>query len=173
MFAGGAASSRAQACNEAGIIFSTFGVGALAVFDIAAAPGSVRRYNESRVAFAPYMNPRDRAYGVSMSLSFGRSRALGPRPVARSRVTQDSIRSHKSPGTGFALSFFSTVVPMAAGVGLGGNAGGATVFIAGVVVGPSVGHFYAAQGWRGVGTAALRAAGTGAFIASIAGCFDD
>jgi hypothetical protein len=170
---GGAAPSAAQACSGAGIFFSTFAVGGLAVFDIATAPASVRRYNEGVAVVAPWVNPRDRTYGVSVSLPFGRSRP-GPSPIAyRPPLRQDSVRPHKSPGMGLALSLVSTAVPMAAGAGVSGTAGGATLFLTGIVVGPSVGHFYAGRGWRGVGTAALRAAGMGLFIASFAGCFDD
>jgi hypothetical protein len=174
VFEGGVTASGAQACNSAGIVVSSFAVAGLAVFDIATAPASVRRYNERPVAVAPYLNGRDRSYGVSVSMAFGRS----PRAVtlpARVPVARDSVRPRKSPGTGFALSFLSTAVPMAAGVGLerAGTGPAAVVFLSGVVVGPSVGHFYAGRVGRGLGTAMLRGAGTGLFIASIAGCFDD
>ena len=143
------------------------------MFDIATAPASVRRYNNGLAVVAPWVNPRDRAYGVSVSLPLGRSRSAESPTVYRSPLRQDSVRPHKSPGMGLALSFFSTAAPMAAGAAMSDNAAGATLFLSGVVVGPSVGHFYAGRGWRGVGTAALRAAGMGLFIASFAGCFDD
>jgi hypothetical protein len=60
---------------------------------------------------------------------------------------------------------------MVAGVAVG-SGGGAWVFLAGLVVGPSVGHLYAEQVGRGFVTAALRGLGTVAGIYSIAGCFD-
>jgi hypothetical protein len=170
---GGAASSGAQDCSGAGIVLSTVAVTGLAVIDIATAPVSVQRYNEGQVTVAPYVNPRDRAYGVSVAMSFGRSRPVLPRPVYRSRMVQDTIRHRKSPGVGLALSFVSTVVPMAAGVAAGGNAPGASMFLAGIVVGPSVGHFYAGRIGRGLGTIALRGLGTAAGVASLAGCFID
>ena len=170
---GSLAASEAQACSGGGILFSTVAVAGLAVFDIATAPASVRRYNNGLAVVAPYVNPRDRAYGISVSLPLGRSRS-GPLPIAYPPpLRQDNVRPHKSPAMGLALSLVSTAVPMAAGAGVSGTAGGATLFLTGIVVGPSVGHFYAGRGWRGAGTAALRAAGMGAFIASFAGCFDD
>jgi hypothetical protein len=165
--------SAGQVCNGAGIFVSTFAVAGLGVYDIASAPSSVRRYNQTAVVVAPYVSARDRSFGVSVSWAVGRSRPAPPPILRRSPMIQDTVRPHKSPAVGFALSLLSTGVPMAAGAGLGGSAGGATAFLAGVVVGPSVGHFYAGRIWRGVGTAALRAAGLGAFIASAAGCFDD
>ena len=57
-------------------------------------------------------------------------------------------------------------------VGAAASGGGGWVFIGGVVVGPSVGHWYAGQFGRGLGTAALRGLGTAVGIASLVGCFD-
>jgi hypothetical protein len=41
------------------------------------------------------------------------------------------------------------------------------------VVGPSVGHFYAGQVARGLGTTGLRAAAAAVGISSLVGCFSD
>ena len=54
----------------------------------------------------------------------------------------------------------------------GESAAGGIAVLGGLVVGPSVGHFYAGQGGRGIGTLPLRGAGTAIGIASIVPCFD-
>jgi hypothetical protein len=169
---GGAAAGRAQSCSEAGLIGSTVTVLGLAVFDIATAPASARLANQASVTIAPYVNPHERAYGVSVSWAFRKSMPAPP-PVRRlPAAVSDSARVPKSPGAAFVLSFISTAGPMAAGAGVG-SAAGAGVFLAGVVVGPSVGHFYAGRVGRGLATAGVRAAGVGWFVASIAGCAFD
>jgi hypothetical protein len=163
----------AQNCNDGGILLSSLAVTGLAVFDIATAPASARRYNEAPIVFAPYVGPRGRSLGVSVSWFYRKPMPVAPRPVRRlPAVITDSTRAHKSPGTAFALSFFSTGVPIAVGAGMG-NGGGAGVFLFGVVVGPSVGHFYAGQVTRGLVTAGLRGAGTALFIKSLADCLFD
>jgi hypothetical protein len=165
----------AQTCNDGAILISTFGVAGLAVFDIVTAPAAARRYNQGPVAIAPYFKPRERSYGVSVSWFYRRP---VPVPVVRRPVrvlpawTGDTVRAHKSPGAAFALSFFSTAVPVGVGAAIN-NGGGAGVFLAGVIVGPSVGHFYAGQPVRGFVTIALRGAGTALFISSIADCLFD
>lgn len=154
--------SAAQDCSGTTFLISTAAVTGLAIFDIASAPASVRRYNERQVAIAPIVNLRDGSYGLSVSVPLGRRR---PPPLqAPSR--------HKSPTTGLLLSLGSTTVPMGLGI-LGGSTGGAWVFLGGLVVGPSVGHIYAGQVARGLGTAGLRAAGAAVGISSIVACFGD
>ena len=171
---GGAVAGRAQNCNGAGIVLSTIAVGGLAVLDIATAPASARRYNRGPVAIAPYVNPRDRAYGVSVSWFYRKSIPAMRYPVRQVPAgAGDSVRPHKSPGAAFALSFGFTVVPMAAGVGAGGNGAGAALFLGGLVIGPSVGQFYAGRVGRGLGTIALRGLGTAAGIASLFDCWID
>jgi hypothetical protein len=162
----------AQNCNDGGLVLSSLAVTGLAVFDIATAPASARRYNEAAIVVAPYVNPRG-SLGVSVSWFYRKPMPVAPRPMRRlPAVIRDSTRAHKSPGTAFALSFFSTGVPIAVGAGMG-NGGGAGVFLGGVVVGPSVGHFYAGQVTRGLVTAGLRGAGTALFIKSLADCLFD
>jgi hypothetical protein len=164
---------RAQNCSDGGILVSALAVTGLAVFDIATAPASARRHNEAPVIIAPYVSARGRSFGLSVSWFYRRPMPVAPRPVRRlPAVTSDSTRPHKSPGTAFALSFLSTAAPIAVGVGMN-NGGGAGVFLAGGVVGPSVGHFYAGQTVRGVVTAGLRGAGTALFINSLAACWFD
>jgi hypothetical protein len=170
---GGLESSGAQACSGAGFLASTVAVTGLAVFDIATAPASVRRYNERRVSIAPYVNPRDRSYGLSVSWFYRKSTPERLQPVRPlPGGSGDSVHSRKSPSTGFALSLVSTVAPMAVGVAAGNGAGpiNPILTLAGLVVGPSVGHFYAGQVGRGLSTAVLRGIGTAVGIASIAGC---
>jgi hypothetical protein len=159
-------------CTDAGLIVPVIAVTGLAVFDIATAPASVRRYNRGPVAVAPYVNRRDRSYGVSVSLSYGRSRPVLLGPVPRLRTwPADSVRRQKSPGVALGLSLGSTVVPMVAGVGLN-NGGGAALFLAGAIVGPSVGHFYAGQVLRGLGTMALRGTATLIWVNTLVKCID-
>lgn len=156
------ATSRSHDCSPIGVYVSTFAVAGLGVFDIVTAPASARRYNERHLSVAPIVDIRRHSYGLSFAWSTGRTtRAPRDRPPARAR---------KSPGGALVLSLASTGVPMAVGAAAGG--GGGWVFLAGVVVGPSVGHFYAGQVGRGVGTAALRVLGTAVGIASLVGCFD-
>jgi hypothetical protein len=141
--------------------------------NIATAPASARRHNEAPIVFAPYVSPRGRSLGVSVSWFYQKPMPVPQRLVRRlPAVIRDSTRAHKSPGTAFALSFFSTAVPVAVGAGMG-NGGGAGVFLGGVVVGPSVGHFYAGQVTRGLVTAGLRGAGTALFINSLVNCLVD
>ena len=146
---------------------SAVAVTGLAVFDIATAPASARRYNERHVAVVPRLDPRHGRYGFVASWSFGRSRRTAPQPV---RAVAPPTR--KSPRTAFLLSAASTTGPMLAGVALG-NGTGAGLFLTGLIVGPSVGHFYAGAPGRGLGTAALRGAGTVAGLYSLVGCFSD
>lgn len=148
-------------CSGGVFIVSAAVVGGSAIYDIATASKSARRYNQTHLSLAPLVNPRNGSYGVMASWSFGRSRP---------------VPAQKSPSTAFQLSFFSTVVPMGAGTialaSSSDNEAGAFAFLGGLIVGPSVGHFYAGQGGRGIGTLLLRGAGTALGIASIIPCFD-
>ena len=154
----------AQDCSGATFLISGLAVTGLAIYDIASVPQSVQRYNERQVAFAPLVNLRDRSYGVSVSLPLGRRR--------QPALVRQSPPSHKSATTGVLLSLGSTAIPAGWGV-LENNTTGAWVFLSGVVVGPSVGHFYAGQVLRGLGTAGLRATGAAVGISSIVNCFND
>src|SRR6266550_4057581 len=137
---------QAQDCSGGTFLVSAT---ALAIYDIATAPASARRYNERHLAIVPQVDPWHGRYGFSASLSFGLSPRTPP-PVPHS----SPAGARKSPGTAVALSLASTVAPMGAGLAAG-NATGAWLFLGGLVIGPSVGHFYAGQVVRGVGTAAL------------------
>ncbi|HEY6224667.1 MAG TPA: hypothetical protein VIW26_12850 [Gemmatimonadales bacterium] len=156
--------SAAQDCSGVTFLASAAAVTGLAIYDIATAPASARRYNERQVAVAPIVNMRDRAYGVSFSLPFGRT----PRPPA----PLQAVPRHKSPSTALLLSLGSTTLPMGAGLVIH-STGGAWMFLGGIVVGPSVGHVYAGQVARGLGTAGLRAAGTAVGISSLVSCLSD
>jgi hypothetical protein len=61
---------------------------------------------------------------------------------------------------------------MFAGAATGSDAGW-EVFLGGLIIGPSVGHFYAGQAGRGLATIALRGAGTALGLYSLVGCFSD
>lgn len=153
----------AQDCSGTTFLISTAAVTGLAIFDIATAPAAVRHYNERQVAIAPIMNLRDGSFGLSVSLPLGRRRQP---PLLQ------APRPYKSPTTGLLLSLGSTTVPMGLGI-VGGSTGGAWLFLGGIVVGPSVGHFYAGQVTRGLATTGLRAAGAAVGISSLIPCFND
>ncbi len=169
LFGGGEAraTSVAQDCSGGGFLVSAIAVTGLAVFDIATAPASARRYNARHLAVVPRLDPRHGSYGFAASWSFGRPRRAAPRVVRTVAAP-----TWKSPGTALLLSAASTTGPILAGVAIG-NGTGAGLFLTGLIVGPSVGHFYAGQAGRGLGTIVLRAGGTVAGLYSLVGCFSD
>jgi hypothetical protein len=158
------ATSLTQDCSGGGFLVAAVVVAGSALYDIATAPASARRYNERHLAIVPVLDPRRGSYGLSVSLSFGRS--------SRAGVGAFAAPGRKSPSTAFVLSFASTAGPMLAGAATGTDAGW-QVFLGGLVIGPSVGHLYAGQVGRGLGTIALRGAGTALGLYSIVGCFTD
>lgn len=168
------ADSRAlgSTCTPGVFWFSSVVVVGSALVDIATAPASAQRYNRRRVAFAPLVHGRHGRYGVAVSWSYRKA----PIPLPSSRgLPASSFQAPpatKSPGTAFALSLLSTGGPMLVGVAFEGDAPFFLVFMSGLVFGPSIGHLYAAQVGRGLGTVALRGLGSAAGIASIVGCFD-
>jgi len=158
------ATSLTKDCSGGGFLVGAVVVAGSAVYDIATAPASARRYNQRHLAVVPVLDPRRGSYGLSVSFSFGRSSRASARAVA--------APARKSPTTAFVLSFASTAGPMFAGAATGSNAGG-EVFLGGLIIGPSVGHFYAGQAGRGLATIALRGAGTALGLYSLVGCFSD
>lgn len=158
----------AQDCSGTTFLFSAAAVTGLAVWDIAATPVSVRRYNERHVSVTPAVNLREHRYGFRAALPLGRARG---RSLVAAPVRQ-SASGPRSPTTGVLLGLGATAVPVGAGLMIGQDAG-AWVFLSGVVVGPSVGQLYAGQTARAVGTAALRAAVSAVGISSLVGCFSD
>ncbi|HEV2669798.1 MAG TPA: hypothetical protein VGU74_01800 [Gemmatimonadales bacterium] len=169
----------AQTCSEGVFLASAAVVAGSTIYDIASASASARRYNRAHLAIAPLVNPRNRSYGISASWSFGRSSHLATRAVAvparRWPVRSVGAPATKSPSTAFVLSFASTAAPMLTGyaMGVGGTDAGWGVFLGGLVIGPSVGHFYVGEVGRGLATVALRGAGTVIGLYAIAPCFDD
>lgn len=142
---------RAASCDAAVLYASAAAVAGLAIADMATASASARRYNQRHLAVGPYADRGTRSYGLSISWAYGKAR-----PARR-----------KSPGTASALSVSASLVPILATAvpalaGVDEGKGGPAVFLAGVVIGPSVGHFYAEQTGRGVLTTALR--GVGAYV---------
>jgi hypothetical protein len=153
-----------QDCSGAGFIVSAAVVTGSAIYDLATAPASARRYNRQHFAIAPFVDPRSGSFGLQASLSFGRrTRARAPTFVAPVR---------KSPGTAVLLSLASTGAPIIIGF-LVGDDTGAKLFLGGLVIGPSVGHLYAEQFGRAVGTMALRGVATAVGLWSILPCFAD
>ena len=149
-------------CSEAGYTISAIAVAGLVVFDIATAPASARRYNH-HLAVVPRVDVRHGSYGFAASWSFGRS--------SRVRASSYAAPAHKSPGTAFVLSLTSTAAPILLGAAMQDDAGGVLV-VSGLIIGPSVGHLYAGQVGRGLGTMGLRAAGTVAGLYWIVACMD-
>lgn len=159
----GAGSARAQDCSGGSFLVAAVVVTGSALYDIATAPASARRYNRQHLAIAPLLDPRRGSYGLSLSWSFGRS--------SRARVPA-AAPARKSPGAAAVLSIVSTGAPVITGLALG-NDTGAKLFLGGLVVGPSLGHLYAEQFGRGVGTIALRGAATALGLWSLLPCFGD
>lgn len=153
----------AQECNEGIFWASAVVVVGSAIIDIAGAPASARRYNQKHLSIRPLLDPRHGSYGFSASLSFGRSSHL---------ALQSAVPAQKSPSTAFWLSFTTTTVPVAAGLAAQDAAGG-VLFLSGLVIGPSVGHFYAGQVGRALGPLAIRAGGSALGLSALAPCFDD
>ena len=175
---GAGATTVAQGCSEGLFYVSAGVVTASAIYDISSAPASARRYNRAHLSIAPLVNPRNGSYGFSASWSFGHSSHVPSRSVAVSArkwpARSDSVPATKSPATAFLLSFSSTTAAMLTGyaVGNAGTDAGWYMFLGGLVIGPSVGHFYVGEVGRGLSTIALRGAGTVAGLYAIAPCFD-
>jgi hypothetical protein len=158
-----ARSARAQDCSGGGFLVAAVVVTGSALYDLATAPASARRYNRQHLAIVPLIDPRRGSYGLALSWSFGRSPRGGVAPAPP---------AHKSPGTAAVLSIVATGAPIITGLAQG-NDTGAKLFLGGLVIGPSVGHLYAEQFGRGFGTIALRGAATALGLWSIVGCFSD
>ena len=150
-------------CSEAGYTVSAIAVSGLVVFDIATASASARRYNQRHLAVVPRVDVRHGSYGFAASWSLGRSSRVHARSYA--------APARKSPGTAFVLSLTSTAAPILLGAAIQDDAG-AVLVLSGLIVGPSVGHLYAGQVGRGLGTIGLRAAGTVAGLYWIVACMD-
>lgn len=155
------AEARAQDCSGLAFLGSAVLVSGSAIYDIATAPASARRYNRTHLSIAPMVNPRRGSYGVMASWSFGRA----------SRVPVPAAASYRSPATAFVLSAAATGIPMLAAST--GTDAGWQLFLGGIIIGPSVGHMYAGRVGRGVGTIVLRGAVTAVGLYSIVGCFTD
>ena len=158
----GGRDTNAQDCSGGTFLVAGAIVTGSVLYDIVTAPVSARRYNRKHLAIVPVLDPRRGSYGLSVSLSFGRSSRAASAVAAPVR---------KSPTTAFFLSFGLTAAPTLGGIAVG-NDPGAGLFLGGVIVGPSVGHLYAGQFARGLGTIALRGLGTALAISSIVDCFD-
>ncbi len=157
------ATSLTQDCSGGTFLVAAAVVAGSALYDIATAPASARRYNRQHLTIVPVLDPRHGSYGLSVSLSFGRSSRAAGGVAAPVR---------KSPTTAVILSLASTAGPTLGGVAIGNDAG-AKLFLGGLIIGPSVGHLYAGQFARGLGTIALRGAGTALGLYSIVDCFYD
>lgn len=139
------------------------GLAGLAVFDIYSAPLSAQRYNEKQAQLSLAMNLHDASPGLTLRFSFNRARALRTgfvhryTPRAPSFARQEKM---KSGAAAFLWSLGATVAPVALGYRLAldgtSNEGGLLLMTGGMVLGPSVGHWYAEQAGRGWITVGLR-----------------
>ncbi len=78
---------QAQDCSGGTFLVSAAAVTGLAIYDIATAPASARRYNERHLAIVPQVDPWHGRYGFSASLSFGRS-PRGSAPSSAASTTE-------------------------------------------------------------------------------------
>ena len=154
----------AQDCSGISFLASAIVVTGSAVYDLATAPASARRYNRQHFAIAPILDPRRGSFGFRASWSFGRASRVGAGTVTASAL--------KSPATAAVLSLVSTGGPILTGFALGDDTG-AKLFLGGLIIGPSVGHLYAEQFGRALGTMALRGIATAVGLWSIGSCFSD
>ncbi len=162
----------AATCSAAGFYAGAITVVGSGLFDIFSAPATARRYNR-RLALTPAVNPANRSLGLRLSWQLGKSVQPAPSlhrsaPLPAWQQPVPRTRSPKSPELAMALSLFATAVPVA--IGLSTEDG--WMFLAGEVVGPSVGQMYAQRSDFGLGTAGLRALGSWVGLVSIIGCFD-
>ena len=149
--------------NEALTTLSLIGLGGLILFDIATAPLSADRYNKKQAQRSPTMNLRQGSLGLAFRFSFNRAHPLDAGTVKRYTPPVPSFarqQKRKSPALAFMLSLGATFAPIL----LGAESGvfedlGVTylIFSGALVLGPSVGHWYAEQYSRGLLTAGLRA----------------
>src|SRR5436190_21679432 len=137
---GGPARGQAQDCSGGTFYAASAVVVVSALIDIATADASARKYNSTHLSVAPTYDPHRGAFGFAARLSLGRARPAAPRAIATRPQTTPPQR--KSPGTATALSFGFTAIPIAIGLAMKSE-GSAYPFLGGVIVGPSMGHFYA------------------------------
>jgi hypothetical protein len=163
--------ARAQDCSGMTFYAASTVVLASALIDISTAAGSARKYNSTHLSVAPTYDPHRGALGFAARLSFGRSRP-GPAPRTVATRVQAPPPPRKSPTTASSLSFGFTAIPIAIAFAMKSE-GSAYPFLAGAIVGPSVGHLYAGQTGRGLATVALRTGAAVIGISSIVACFGD
>jgi hypothetical protein len=83
---------------------------------------------------------------------------------------EEQPAGYRSPETAFLYSFLGTAVPVGVGAALASSDAGdaAGIFVlGGVVIGPSMGHFYASRpgrAWAGIGVRTLCVTGLAALI---------
>lgn len=175
IFGGSAKASNNGGNNDvAAVAFAGYAL--LTIFDIFSAPIAVRKYNEGLVTISPPLRRGRKAEesGVMFGQPFFSRTALvrnaqpAISPVSQERRTVGSARK-KSEVAALFLSLGATAIPLYIGVKLSDANNGtmAELFIvSGLIVGPSVGHFYAGQSTRGVVTSLLRLGLGGLFLST-------
>ena len=155
--------------GEAPMALAALGAAAVAVYDIVSAPASARWYNQRALAVTPFLQPEERRVGLAFSMPL----SLGSSPREPLRLTTGAP-GRKSPAAALALSLGATAVPIALGAMLGStdavsNEAVGALVAGGILIGPSVGHWYSERWVRGFATVALRAA-AGALVLVFEGC---
>ena len=162
-----AEASTPHECSAALFWASSIVTAGSGLVDIVTAPASARSFNQRHVVLVPSDPPRD----VEASpLSYWKA----PRSRQRARSSESPrpqpVPAYKSPRTAFLLSLLGTAVPVALSASGGDSSGWG--FVAGVVMGPSVGHLYAERWGRGLATVGLRGLGAVTWVYSVVTCLD-
>jgi hypothetical protein len=148
------------------VVFGTGAILMLGMFDIASAPVSAKKYNDNLLI----LNSKESLQGNNITPSY--SYPFGEKGFLQSNLNNRFIQSvditsssslesqRKHYDSALLWSLGATAIPIYAGIEADKNGEGflAGLLIAtGVIIGPSVGHFYAEQEKRGILTISLRA----------------
>ena len=156
-----------EAIIAAGItVLSGIGFAYSVIYDIATAPASVRRYNESLYGAFPLKREQTRVTGnIFGQPQFSRDALANSFPRFLTSIhTAKSQRQKKSPKRALFWSLGATLIPVSIGF-LGLNISDTATksrvallgFSSGLLIGPSAGHWHAQQHSRGWKSLALRA----------------
>jgi len=148
----------AAQCDLAPAVITGVAATFVGAYDIATAPASARWHNQHLTALAPMLRVSPRSIGVG--LQFALHAPSKARPSVRPAQPSES---RKAPNAALFLSLGSTVVPISLGAALAATDGASgetagSLIAGGILVGPSVGHWYAGRTGRGFATLGVRLA---------------
>ena len=149
---------RAAQCDLAPAVIAGVAATLVGAYDIATAPGSARWHNQHLTALTPMLRVSPRSIGVGLQFAL-----RAPSKPLRSFQPSQYLESRKSPSAALFLSLGSTVVPVSLGAALAATDGASgetagSLMAGGILVGPSVGHWYAGRWGRGFATLGVRLA---------------